>query len=66
VVQEWKHKNDERRQGRPFQLSDLAIETLLTVRELYQLPYRMTEGFGKWRFRVMQLELPIPAQKQKC
>jgi hypothetical protein len=66
VIQEWKHKNDENRQGRPFQFSDLAIETLLTVRELYQLPYRTTEGFGKWIFRTMQLDLPIPDYTSLC
>jgi hypothetical protein len=66
VIQEWKHKNDEGRQGRPFQYSDLAIETLLTVRELYQLPYRTTEGFGKWIFQLMQLELSIPDYTSLC
>ena len=66
VIQAWKHKNDECRQGRPFQFSDLAIETLLTVRELYQLPYRRTEGFGKWMFRLMQLDLPIPDYTSLC
>jgi hypothetical protein len=66
VVQEWKHKNDAHRQGRPFQFSDLAIETLLTILELYQLPYRTTEGFGEWIFRVMQLELPIPDYTSLC
>jgi len=66
VIQEWKHKNDEGRQGRPFQYSDLAIETLLTVRELYQLPYRTTEGFGQWMFGLMQLDLPIPDYTSLC
>ena len=66
VIQEWKHKNDEGRQGRPFQYSDLAIETLLTVRELYQLPYRATEGFGRWMFGLMQLDLPIPDYTSLC
>ena len=66
VIQAWNHKNDEGRQGRPFQFSDLAIETLLTVRELYQLPYRRTEGFGTWMFRLMQLDLPVPDYTSLC
>jgi hypothetical protein len=66
VIQEWKHKNSKHRQGRPFEFSDLAIETLLTVRELYQLPYRATEGFGKWIFRLMQLDLAIPDYTSLC
>lgn len=66
VIQEWKHKNNENRQGRPFQFSDLAIETLLTVRELYQMPYRATEGFGKWMFRIMDINLAIPDYTSLC
>ena len=66
VIQAWSHKNDECRQGRPFQFSDLAIETLLTVRELYQLPYRTTEGFGQWLFGLIQLDLPIPDYTSLC
>ncbi len=66
VIAEWRHKNNENRQGRPFFFSDLAIETLLTVRELYQLPYRATEGFGKWLFTLMQIDLPIPDYSALC
>ena len=50
----------EQGQGRPFVFSNLAIETLLTIREMFRLPYRGTEGFGRWVFRLMQLDLAIP------
>ena len=53
ILSQWKHENENQGQGRPFTYSDLAIETLLTMRELFQLPYRGTEGFGRWVFRVM-------------
>src|SRR5215469_7697353 len=66
VIREWKHKNPDCQQGRHFVYSDLAIETLLTIRELYQLPYRTTEGFGKWIFGLMQLDLPIPDYTSLC
>ena len=48
LLSQWKHDNENQGQGRPLTYSDLAIETLLTMRELFQLPYRGTEGFGRW------------------
>ncbi len=47
VIARWEHDNAEVRRGRPFVYSDLAIETLLTLRELFRLPYRQTEGLGR-------------------
>jgi hypothetical protein len=66
ILSQWKHANKYPGQGRPFTYSDLAIETLLTMRELFQLPYRGTEGFGRWVFQVMQLDLPIPGYTALC
>jgi len=43
----WHHENVAFKVGRPFTYSDLAIETLLTLRELYRLTHRSTEGFAK-------------------
>jgi len=36
------------------------------MRELFQLPYRGTEGFGRWVFRVMQIDLAIPGYTALC
>jgi IS5 family transposase len=36
------------------------------MRELFQLPYRGTEGFGRWIFQLMQLDLPIPGYTALC
>ena len=66
LLLQWKHDNENQGQGRPFTFSDLAIETLLTMRELFQLPYRGTEGFGRWVFRVMQIDLAIPGYTALC
>jgi hypothetical protein len=40
ILSQWKHANADQGQGRPFTFSNLAIATLLTMRELFQLPYR--------------------------
>ncbi len=66
ILEQWKHDNAEQGQGRPFVFSDLAIETLLTMRELFRLPYRNTEGFVRWVFKVMQLDLAIPDYTSLC
>ncbi len=66
ILEQWKHENLEQGQGHPFVFSDLAIETLLTMRELFRLPYRNTEGFGRWVFKIMYLDLAIPDYTSLC
>ncbi|MBX3431959.1 MAG: IS5 family transposase [Pirellulales bacterium] len=60
VVAAWDHANGKAKVGRPFVYSDLAIETLLTLREIFRLPYRQTEGFGKSLAKLMAIEIAIP------
>jgi hypothetical protein len=60
VIDAWGHENDEPKVGRPFTYSDTAIECLLVLRELFQLPYRQTEGLGRSLVKLMQIELTIP------
>src|SRR6266581_5669775 len=40
----WYHENGVGKRGRPFMYSDSTMELFLTVRELWRLPYRQTEG----------------------
>ena len=60
VIARWEHDNAEVRRGRPFVYSDLAIETLLTLRELFRLPYRQTEGLGRALAKLLGVDIPIP------
>jgi hypothetical protein len=46
--------------GAPRKYSDLAIEASLTVRLLFQLPLRQTEGFLRSLFELMGLDLDVP------
>ena len=57
----WEHANRDVKVGRPFTYSDSAIECLLTLRELFRLPYRQTEGLGRALAQLMNIELPIPS-----
>jgi len=60
VIAAWEHGNAEVKVGRPFTYSDTAIECLLALRELFQLPYRQTEGLGRALVKLMQVDVAIP------
>jgi len=49
-----------KRQGRPMVFSDAAIVTALTIRAVYRLPLRQTEGFLLSMFDLLGLDLPVP------
>ena len=46
--------------GRPQVYSDLAIETALSLRLLFKLPLRQTEGFLRSLFNLMKVDLSVP------
>ena len=46
--------------GKPGSYSDLAIQTCLTLKTLFRLPYRATEGLLKSLMRLCALDLPVP------
>jgi hypothetical protein len=56
----WEHANEEVKVGRPFTYSDGAIECLLTLRELFRLPYRQTEGLGRALVTLLGADVAIP------
>lgn len=60
VIKQWHHLNKGSKVGHPFVYSDTAIECLLVLRELFQLPYRQTEGLGRSLVELMEISLVIP------
>jgi transposase len=60
VLAAWEHDNSEWKVGRPYTYSDRAIEVLLTLRELFRLPYRQTEGLGRSLAALMEANIAIP------
>ena len=60
VIEHWLHENKGIKRGRPFTYSDLAIETLLMIREFFRTTYRATEGFGHSLIALLQIDLAIP------
>lgn len=60
VIAQWDHAEPQAGRGHPLVYSDRAIECLLVLRELFQLPYRQTEGLGRSLAQLMDVELKIP------
>ena len=48
------------RRGGQLRYSDVAIETALTLRLLFHLPLRQTEGFLRSLFSMMEVDLEVP------
>lgn len=52
--------------GLPRTYADAAIETALTIRKLFRLPLRQTEGFLTSLFRQLKQALPVPDYTTIC
>ncbi len=59
----WIYK-EKRESGGKIVYSDVAIEFCLTIKHLYNLGYRQTEGFVSDMFKQLKIELPIPSYTQ--
>ena len=60
AIAKWKPEKEPNRRGRQRDYSDLAIETALTLKEVYHLTNRSTEGFLRSLFMLMKTDLPVP------
>lgn len=60
VILGWEHENLDSKVGRPFTYSDAAIRCLLSLREVFSLTYRQTEGFGRSLVKLMNADVAIP------
>src|SRR3982750_3331641 len=65
TLRAWRHQAPARR-GAQFEYSDLAIECLLTLRSVYRLTLRATEGFAPSLFAVMGVALTGPDPTTLC
>ena len=60
AIANWKPKKKPTKRGRQRKYSNLAIETALTLKEVYHLTNRSTEGFLRSLFGIMKIDLPVP------
>src|SRR3954462_3361804 len=59
TIQAWRYQGPAQR-GAQYEYSDTAVECLLTLRAVYRLPLRATEGFARSIFGLMGVDLPVP------
>ncbi len=65
AVSGWCAKHSGKRGGHQ-RYSDLAIETCLTLRAVFGLPLRQTQGFVHSLLPLMQMDLPVPDYSTLC
>jgi hypothetical protein len=65
-IREWLNSEKEGKKGRPKKYSDLVIECGLTLKALYGLSFRSTEGFIRSLIKLMGLELDTPDYSLLC
>jgi len=67
IIKAWYSKRNKRKnRGGQFKYSDIAIQTALTLKAVYQLPYRATEGFLNSIVSIMKISLEIPDYSRLC
>ena len=62
----WINTNRAARRGRQRLYADSAILCALTLREVYHLPLRATEGLVRSLMQLLGLELPVPDYSTLC
>lgn len=60
VLDAWKNTKKTGKCGASREYSDLAIETLLTLKVVYRLALRQTIGFARSIFKLMDVALKLP------
>lgn len=63
VITSWYHEGD-RQPGGKMKYSNACIICLLSIKSLFRLGFRQTEGFGRSLISLMGLELLIPSYTQ--
>src|SRR3954453_15531538 len=65
AIQAWRYQGPPQR-GAQFRYSDTAIQCVLTLRSVYHLPLRATEGFARSIFEIMGVGLDVPDYSTLC
>ena len=66
VAEHWQHTPTEKKRGAQKEYSDTAIELCLTIRKIYHLPLRQTEGFMESFFRLTKVDVKVPHYSVIC
>lgn len=60
VIENWQARKSEKKRGRGYYYSALAITSALTLRQLYRLPLRATEGLIESLMKLLNIKLAVP------
>jgi len=59
LLTKWHAPSPMRRGGQPV-YSDLAIDICLTLRVVFRLPLRQTQGFVRSLLKLLEIDVPVP------
>lgn len=65
-IESWYQLDNPVKRGRPCLYSDLAIEYCLTLRAVFKMPLRATQGFVMSLLKIMRLPLTVPDYSLPC
>lgn len=65
-INSWHSKRKTGKKGRPIEYSDLAIQCCLTLKMIYHLPLRATQGFVASIFELLKFPLMAPNYSLLC
>lgn len=65
VLENWYYEG-EQKQGSPLAYSERCIETCLTIKTLFGLGYRQTEGFIESIFSMAKIDFSVPCYSAIC
>ena len=66
AISQWHPVKPIKKRGRPLLYTEIAIECALTLREIYHLPLRGTEGLVRSLIRLSDLPLKAPDYTTLC
>lgn len=65
-LESWYATGEGSSRGRPKVYSDIAIRSILMIKELFCLDFRKTEGVMASLFKLMGTDLKVPSYTQMC
>jgi hypothetical protein len=60
TLKNWYASPKDKKRGRPFIYSDICIELALTIKYLFHMPLRGTQGFIQSMFDLLNYDLDVP------
>lgn len=60
ALKNWYASKKNNKRGRPFTYSDTCIELALTMKSLFHMPLRATQGFIESMFGLLDFDLDVP------